>query len=304
MAEVVVWMDVESFEFDSDGTPCSAHLYRPAESSGSTACVIMAGGIGGTKDFALPEYARRFAARGLLVIAFDYRHFGGSGGAPRQLVHAARQQDDYRAALRHARTIAEVDPDRIVLWGSSLSGAHVITVAAGDPGVRAAIAQVPGFSVSVRSWLTLFRFAGAGVENGVRMLAGRAPRLRTAVGAPGEKAFIVDSEAKRLTEEFARTAPGWREEIAIAGLRALPRPPRTVRLRMPLLLCVADRDRITSPAVSRALARLLHHTELRSYPTDHLGIMTEPTLTQTLQDQFHFLERHHVIQELSGKSGE
>ena len=34
---------------------------------------------------------------------FDYRHFGGSAGEPRQLLDIRQQQDDYRAAVGYAR---------------------------------------------------------------------------------------------------------------------------------------------------------------------------------------------------------
>ncbi|MEZ4639346.1 MAG: acetylxylan esterase [Caldilineaceae bacterium] len=38
---------------------------------------------------------------------------------------------------------AEVDAKRIVLWGTSLSGGHVLATAAADPAIAAVIAQCP-----------------------------------------------------------------------------------------------------------------------------------------------------------------
>ena len=51
----------------------------------------------------------------MAVLAFDYRHFGASGGEPRQVIDIAEQQDDYRAAVRYARTRDGIDPDRIAM---------------------------------------------------------------------------------------------------------------------------------------------------------------------------------------------
>jgi hypothetical protein len=46
----------------------------------------MGHGFAGTRDVALPFFAQRFAASGLAALVIDYRHFGASGGAPRQLI--------------------------------------------------------------------------------------------------------------------------------------------------------------------------------------------------------------------------
>ena len=50
---------------------------------GELPCVVMGHGGSGTKRLGLPKYAEKFTAAGLAVLAFDYRHFGSSGGEPR-----------------------------------------------------------------------------------------------------------------------------------------------------------------------------------------------------------------------------
>src|SRR5947209_8869534 len=79
-------------------------------------CVVMAHGVGATQDSGLQPFARGIAESGVDVITFDYRHFGQSSGAPRQLVSLRRQRADYHAVVRHAREIPGVDPNRIVVW--------------------------------------------------------------------------------------------------------------------------------------------------------------------------------------------
>jgi len=42
--------------------------------------MVMAHGIGSTKEMCLPQFAERFAAAGFAVLLFDYRNLGESEG--------------------------------------------------------------------------------------------------------------------------------------------------------------------------------------------------------------------------------
>ena len=92
-------MTREDIVFDSRGTICRAWFYAPATdvfvNRRGTPCVVMAHGLGGTRDAGLEPYARRFANAGLAVLLFDYRHFGASDGEPRQLISVRRQLADW-----------------------------------------------------------------------------------------------------------------------------------------------------------------------------------------------------------------
>src|SRR3954453_11795040 len=103
----------EDVTFPSAGGACAAYLYRPEGAAGDVPCVVMAHGFTATRDDGLPAYAEAFAAAGLAPLVFDYRHFGASGGEPRQLLDVRRQQDDYRAAVLFARELEGIDADRI-----------------------------------------------------------------------------------------------------------------------------------------------------------------------------------------------
>jgi fermentation-respiration switch protein FrsA (DUF1100 family) len=129
--------------FTSGGVLCAAWLYRPTAADRPLPCVVMAHGFSATREEGLADYAERFAAAGMAVLAFDYRHFGDSEGEPRQLLDIRKQHDDYRAAIAHARALDVVDADRIALFGSSFSGGHVVCVAATDERVAAVVAQCP-----------------------------------------------------------------------------------------------------------------------------------------------------------------
>lgn len=118
----------------------SAGITAPSivgEPAAALPCVVMAHGFSGTMD-RLFRYAERFATAGMAVLVFDYRNFGASGGQPRQLIDIPGQQADWRAAIGYARNHQAIDPQRTALWGSSLGGAHAVTVAAADrPGPAA-----------------------------------------------------------------------------------------------------------------------------------------------------------------------
>jgi dienelactone hydrolase len=123
----------ERVAFQSDGITLAGYLYRPVdEPARALPAVVMAHGFSGTMD-RLFRYAERFANAGMAVLVFDYRNFGASGGQPRQLIDLRGQRADWRAAISFARAQQGIDPGRIALWGSSLGGAHAITVAADDP---------------------------------------------------------------------------------------------------------------------------------------------------------------------------
>lgn len=106
-------------EFSSQGITCRAWLYTPARPNASpTSCIVMAPGLGGTRDAGLEPYAHRFVNAGYFVLLFDYRHFGASDGEPRQLLSISRQLNDWAAAIVFARRQPGIDPRRIALWGT------------------------------------------------------------------------------------------------------------------------------------------------------------------------------------------
>ncbi|MBB1057510.1 alpha/beta fold hydrolase, partial [Dietzia sp. B19] len=136
--------------FLSGGTGCAAWVYRPETSSdpgGTTApAIVMAHGLGCIRDLRLPAYAERFRDAGFVVVVFDYRHFGASDGQPRQFLDIGRQLDDWRSALAFTRSLTGVDPDRVIAWGTSFSGGHVLTLAGTGERLAGVVAQVPHVS--------------------------------------------------------------------------------------------------------------------------------------------------------------
>src|SRR5436190_2131382 len=70
--------------FRSGDDTCAGWLYRP-EGEGPYPIMLLAHGFSGVREARLWAYAERFCAAVLAALVFDYRHFGASGGEPRQL---------------------------------------------------------------------------------------------------------------------------------------------------------------------------------------------------------------------------
>jgi pimeloyl-ACP methyl ester carboxylesterase len=106
----------------------------------------MAPGFTATSRFAVFEsYARGLSDSGVAVLLFDVRGFGYSDGDPRHVIDPWAQARDYLTALETLRSTEGVDPDRVGIWGVSLSAAISSVVAATDPRVAAVVLLVPAF---------------------------------------------------------------------------------------------------------------------------------------------------------------
>jgi pimeloyl-ACP methyl ester carboxylesterase len=141
--------------FPCGDASCAGWLYL-RQGGARAPVVVMGHGFAGTRDVALPFFAERLAARGLAAFVLDYRHFGASGGGPRQLVDPWTQLEDWRGALAFVRAHESLDPARVALWGSSMGGGLALITAAEDGAVRAVVAQVPLVDSGVEGEATFF----------------------------------------------------------------------------------------------------------------------------------------------------
>ena len=296
--------------FSSHGVDCAGYLYRPAKASGTLPCVVLGHGTAGTMD-RLFVYAEPFAAAGMAVLVFDYRGWGASDGQPRQVIDIGGQLDDWRAAIAFARSLDGVDPERIALWGSSLSGGHVVALAAEDPRIAAVVAQVPWFgdartpSQVLRQLLQVstLKLVAAGIRDAVRGARDRPPYLVPIVGEPGQTALFTGPEVREALEAKGLEGSLWRNEFAPRFVFALPRyqPGKAVeRLGMPLLVCVADRDRETPADFAARFVERAPRGELRRYPASHFEMYHGETFKRVLADQVDFL-RSHLLSEAADR---
>lgn len=283
-------MDREDLEFDAAGDSCAAWLYPAAGDAREVPMVVMAHGLSGTRRDCLGPFAERFAAASFAALVFDHRGFGDSGGEP-DLFQPARQLEDWRAAIDFARGLPRVDAARVATFGSSMGGGNALAAAAEDPGVAAAISQVP--------FLDIVRQAHrASPRVTARMLAAaiRGEHL-PAIGQPDEPAFINapgGEEGWRHVVSIGEDSR-WRNRVSSRWLLGRPyRPARHARkLHCPWLACVGEADRVAKPGPAIAAARRAPRGELRTYPgVDHFDIYDGPEHEALVADQLDFLHRH------------
>ena len=161
----------------SEGIACYAKIFYPRgfdpKRKPGIPAVVLGQGYAGS-HVSIEKYANRFAAKGLVAMAIDYRGWGFSEGFPelvkpvigggtardntrfvvkttevrikRTKLIPQEQQQDYRNAISYIQGEPGVDYQRIGVWGSSLAGGNATVVAGQDARVKAVSVQVPAIA--------------------------------------------------------------------------------------------------------------------------------------------------------------
>ena len=283
--------------FNSDGDTCAASLYLPTGVT-SPPVVILGHGLGGTREMRLDAFAERFASAGIAALTFTYRHFGDSGGQPRQLLSIKRQLADWDAAIAYAKTRHDVDGTRIAVWGSSFGGGHSITVASRHPELRAAVAQCP-FTDGLASALALgptesLKVLPSVARDLASMVFHRPPAMIPLAGAPGSLALMNAPDALPGYEALLPPDTTFRNEVAarMAPTIMAYRPGRAVKkIKFPILICISNTDSVTPPAQTLRYARTAARGEIKRYEAGHFDFYLGEPFEALVRDQVEFLTR-------------
>lgn len=287
-------------QFPSHGLQCSAWLYLP-EGSKPAPVIVMAHGLGGTRAMRLGAFAERFCAAGYACLVFDYRHFGDSKGTPRQLLDVNKQLQDWKAAIAYARACTQVDGQRVVLWGTSFGGGHVLATAADDRKVVAVISQCP-FTDGLASGLALnplssLRVTARALRDQAGAWLGASPVMVALAGTPGAAALMTAPDVEPgylglLPLGDVDTFPNY--VAARFGLQIIRYFPgrRTAQIACPVLFCVCDTDSVAPAAATLRHARRAPHGEIKRYPDGHFDIYVGEAFERVVRDQIDFLHRH------------
>jgi len=289
--------------FDSNGDTCAGWIFLP-DGIERPPVVILGHGLGGTREMGLDAYAERFAQAGVAALAFTYRHFGDSGGQPRQLLSIKRQLQDWDAAIAYIKTRGDVDRTRLAIWGSSFGGGHAITVASRHPELVAAVSQCP-FTDGLASArplgpvdsARLLKLAGKDVLATIRH---KEPVRIGLVGKPGSAAVMTTPDA--LPGYLALVPDGYDFVNGIAA-RFVPtatayRPGRSAKkIKFPILFCVCDHDSVAPPTQTLAYARTAPKGEIKTYDVGHFDIYRGEPFEAVVADQTAFLTHHFQSRE-------
>ncbi len=133
-------------EFPSQNTILRGRLYLPENRSGKSPVIIMAHGFTTTiNGMTADKYAEKFRESGFAVLLYDHRNLGISDGEPRRDVNFWVQCRGYIDCIDFAVTQPEIDPERIAVWGASMSAQEAFLVGAIDERVKAIVTIIPGF---------------------------------------------------------------------------------------------------------------------------------------------------------------
>lgn len=281
-------------DFVSQNVRCAGTLLLPAQGV-APPVIVMAHGFGAVRDAGLHAFADRFLAAGYAVFLFDYRGFGDSAGEQRQWVSPRRQLQDWRAAITHVRSLKQVDRQRVVLWGVSFSGGHVIRLAAEDRHVSAVVALVPhvdglASTLQVPVWTSLRLFA-AGVLDLVGGLFGM-PCFVPTVGRSGECAALTSPGALDGYLKLIPKGSRWENRTRARVFLGLPfySPIRHAhRVQAPTLVIAGRRDSITPPSAAQRAAQRLPHGKFEWLHSDHFQLFVGELFETNVALQLGFL---------------
>ncbi|WP_415973867.1 alpha/beta hydrolase [Rhodococcus sp. 077-4] len=287
--------------FSSNGIRCAVTVFRPRNPAAATLpAIVMAHGFGSPRAMRLYAYAERFVAAGYVVCVFDYRFFGDSEGEPRQLLDVQAQLVDWRNAVDFARSLDGVDEGRIIGWGTSFAGGHVLTLAGNGVRFAAVVAQVPHIdgiaAVRATGFRQALRLAPAAITDTVRSVLGRSPRYVDSVGLPGTRAVMVSPDAitgrDRLVLESGLSDGDYPETVAARILLKIWRysPGRTMAgIDCPTLVQIASEDTVTPASVAQRAAAKVRGATVRTYTGGHFDPYVEPLFSSVIRDQLAFL---------------
>ena len=277
---------------------CAGWFYLPEKKDKKPPVIVMAHGLSGTKDMRLPAFAEVFSGAGYACLVFDYRHFGASGGEPRQLIDIDHQLEDWRAAIDYARTRGDqVDTHQVVLWGSSFSGGHVIKLGAEDSSIKAIISQCPftnGIaSASTLNPVTLTKVSAIAIADLTGALLGAKPITINAAGKPGEAVLMDAPDAESGMLKIVGPGSPWKNEVIARFVLQITRyfpGTKAKNLTMPALFCVCLPDSVAPSKQTLKHVSQAKKGTVNTYDFGHFDVYTGSGFDALSADQLAFLQ--------------
>ena len=287
-------------DFSSRGTRCAGWLYRP-KGIKRPPLVIMAHGFAAERAFGLPAFAERFADIGMAVLLFDYRTFGSSDGLPRNNVDPIHHGQDWDAAIAHGRSLSDVDPERVTLWGTSFSGAHIVCAAARDSNIQSLIGLVPFSGVdpdtSHLPWTDYFKYMMAAMWDRLKTATTGEPHYIPVIGPPGSLSALNTLEC--LPGYMAMVPEGMKLDNrtpAKAMMNFFTYSPLSAAqsVNCPTLLIAGEYDSLVPLSSVERLSEAIIRSELVKLKCNHFDPYIGEWFEKNVSIQTDFLKRHLV----------
>lgn len=305
-----------------DGLTLRAWLYPAGLSS---PCIIMSHGVShvlkavcvhgcrvnavypqfsGIKHHHLDSFAERFQEEGWTTLVYDNRNWGESDGLPRNEIDPAQQVKDYFDAFDSAVSHPEVDPKRVVYWGSSLSGGNVICAAAIDRRIKAVVAQIPFVSGELQS-APMAGMVPALFANRTNVRAGNPSAMIPVIPDSFEQAETGHSPAVLNTPDafnflngLSERGGNWENKVTLQTMfNILSFEPRAFINRIaptPFLMVVSENDTTVPTAYQlAAYQQALEPKQLHVIRnTGHFGVYRGLPFEENIKVQIDFLRKN------------
>ena len=134
-------------QFPSEGENIVGNLFLPEDfdTSRKYPAVIVSGSWTTVKEQMAGLYAEKLAREGFITLAFDFRNFGESEGAPRFHEDPVKKVEDISNAVTYLKGLSTVDGDRIGALGICAGSMYTLMAAADDKRIKSV--------VTAASWL-------------------------------------------------------------------------------------------------------------------------------------------------------
>jgi len=259
----------------------------------------MANGFGLCKAHGLPAYAEEFAASGYACILFDYRRWGNSDGTRRNSLYVSEQLEDYRAVFHWVRQNPNLDSDRIVLWGFSFAGGHVLTLAAElGTQVKATISQSPHLGRPLPFLMTInyFKLWLHGLMDLFKQVLGfSSPWYIPIVARPGELGAVTRSHALE-GYLWVSEGVGFDNRISASAFFRVPpyKPIQTAHLiKCPVLLVAPKNDASRPAKATIAASTVVPNSSVLHLLGGHFDMFRGGTDYElSIRSQIQFLRQH------------
>lgn len=243
----------ERIEFVVAGDLVVGDLFLP-DGVGPHPGVIVGGPMTSVKEQVTGVYARALAERGIAALAIDPRHYGESGGQPRQYEYYPHKIADLQAAAEALSQHRQVDRSRIGAVGVCLGTGYAVWAAVDNPLIKA-VGGVVGYYRDVAEMRSKDP-AGfqAKVDQGVaaRLHHEQTGEVLTipAAATEGDAAMTLQETCDYYTRRAAH--PNYQNVFAVMSREHFLNfdvQPAAARLRVPMVM--VHSEKALSPAWAR-----------------------------------------------------
>lgn len=289
---------VEPVYFQSEKEIIAADFYRP-KAIKLPVVIVMAHGLAAQRNFGLAKFAKQFAAAGYAMINFDYRGFGGSTGKPRGLVSIQQQLLDWKNILEQIQKRKDINTRKIVLWGWSLSGGHVLQLASELRFIQAVIAQTPYIdgqeSLKLYPKKYLSKVSALVAKDYMSKRLGLEPHTMPVV-SESSYSCLATPESYRGYLSLVPADTDWIEQVPARIMFSLARyrPIQVVRkLTVPVFLLGATQDQLVPIEVTRLCAtNLAPFVQYHELPIGHFDAFNDQWFEKNIRLQINFLHQY------------